>query len=196
MSRRQDTGSPRGLAHRRGCSNGPRTTRAPATRGELVFKAHSLLYHSTLGLQVTKKNGPRTTRVPATRHRKSCLAYLILMDTTSPKAVTRLQSPGSDWRRMQLKMAPTGGLSNGRCPNAAGSHDDQAVTEGPLSLTHTHPLWHTHTHSLSLALTNTPSLSHTPTPSWPAYKQPHVKCSNNNGLRSSSRRGTISSANT
>jgi len=33
----------------------PTTSRAGQFRGGLVFKAHRLVYHSTLGLRVTKK---------------------------------------------------------------------------------------------------------------------------------------------
>jgi len=36
-------------------------------RGGLVFKAHRLVYHSTLGLRVTKKKKKKEGTLPATR---------------------------------------------------------------------------------------------------------------------------------
>jgi len=48
--------------------------RAGADVATLVFKAHRLLYHSTLGLRVIKKNlkGPGRTLPPARRTAQTC----------------------------------------------------------------------------------------------------------------------------
>jgi len=40
-------------------------------RGGLVFKAHGLLYHSTLGSRVIKKKKEEDTRTTSTRKRES-----------------------------------------------------------------------------------------------------------------------------